>query len=130
MNISDAADRTGLPPKTIRYYEEIGLVVPGRGANGYRDFATEDVHTLTFLKRARDLGFSIEDCRTLLGLYSDRNRAAADVRAVAKKHLAEIEAKIAQLKEMHRTLDHLVTCCAGGDRPACPILDNLSGDPK
>jgi MerR family copper efflux transcriptional regulator len=130
MNISDAAERAGLPAKTIRYYEEIGLVVPNRGANGYRDFSPEDVHMLTFLKRARDLGFSIEDCRALLGLYSDRNRAAEDVRAIARKHLDEIEAKIAQLNEMHRTLAHLVANCSGGDRPACPILDSLSGESR
>lgn len=129
MNISDAAKKTGLPPKTIRYYEEIGLLVPAREENGYRDFGDEDVQMLQFLKRARDLGFSIDDCRTLLGLYTDRNRTSAEVKAIAAKHLDEIQAKIAQLQDMHRTLAHLVHCCDGDSRPSCPILDNLAGAP-
>lgn len=128
MNISSAARRTDLPAKTIRYYEEIGLIAPTRGANGYRDFSESDVHMLQFLKRARDLGFSIEDCRALLGLYTDSNRSSAEVRAIAKKHLSEIDAKIAQLRDMHATLAHLVACCDGDSRPECPILNNLAGE--
>lgn len=127
MNISDAANRTGLPPKTIRYYEQISLVSPDREENGYRDFSDEDVQMLHFLKRARDLGFSIEDCRTLLGLYTDENRTSAEVKAIAAKHLKEIEAKIEQLRGMHKTLAHLVDCCEGNARPSCPILENLAG---
>ncbi|WP_164659597.1 Cu(I)-responsive transcriptional regulator [Tropicibacter sp. Alg240-R139] len=125
MNIGDVATRTGLPPKTIRYYEDIGLVVPGRSDNGYRQFREQDLHKLTFLGRARTLGFTIEDCRTLLALYEDETRASSDVKRVAKSHLAKIEAKITDLQAMRDTLTHLVDCCAGDDRPDCPILRDL-----
>ncbi len=127
MNISDAAGRSGLPAKTIRYYEDIGLVRPARGDNGYRTFAETDVHKLRFLSRARSLGFSIEDCRALLSLYEDRHRASAEVKRVAKKNLARIDEKIAELEAMRNTLDHLVERCHGDDRPECPILDDLAG---
>lgn len=126
MNISDVAERTGLPPKTIRYYEEIGLIRPGRSDNGYRVFTETDLHKLAFLGRARTLGFSIEDCRTLLALYEDETRASADVKRVAKEHLAQIEDKIAQLQSMRDTLTHLVRECAGDARPDCPILKDLA----
>ncbi|PZQ99534.1 MAG: Cu(I)-responsive transcriptional regulator [Cereibacter sphaeroides] len=126
MNISEVAERTGLPAKTIRYYEEIGLVTPARGDNGYRAFRPRDLHALEFLGRARSLGFSIEDCRTLLHLYEDKSRASADVKAVARGHLERIEAKIAELKAMRRTLTELVDACAGDHRPDCPILTGLS----
>ena len=126
MNISDVAQRAGLPAKTIRYYEEIGLVVPPRGDNGYRRFTDTHVHKLAFLGRARALGFSIEDCRTLLGLYEDDNRASAEVKEVAETHLTEIEGKIAGLIEMRDTLRTLVRSCAGDDRPDCPILATLA----
>ena len=126
MNISDVAHRSGLPPKTIRYYEDIGLVTPPRGENGYRQFTDTHVHKLAFLARARALGFSIGDCRTLLGLYEDESRASAEVKDVAETHLAEIEAKIAGLIEMRDTLRTLVTSCAGDDRPDCPILATLA----
>ncbi len=129
MNISDAATATGLPAKTIRYYEDIGLVTPGRSANGYRSFAQPDLHKLRFLARARALGFSIEDCRTLLALYEDQGRASADVKAVARGHLQQIEQKIADLQAMRDTLTHLVDTCAGDDRPDCPILRDLGGLP-
>ena len=125
MNIGDVAKRTGLPPKTIRYYEDIGLVKPLRDANGYRAFRETDMHKLAFLGRARALGFSIEDCRNLLALWEDKNRASADVRAIAKDHLAQIEAKIRDLQEMRDTLSTLVRDCAGDDRPECPILKTL-----
>ncbi|MEM9603035.1 MAG: Cu(I)-responsive transcriptional regulator [Pseudomonadota bacterium] len=127
MNIGDVATLSGLPAKTIRYYEDIGLVKPERGANGYRSFAESDVHKLTFLGRARTLGFSIEDCRTLLGLYEDQSRESAQVKAVAQGHLRAIEDKMAQLQAMHTTLSALVEACHGDSRPDCPILTDLSG---
>jgi Cu(I)-responsive transcriptional regulator len=126
MNISNVAKETGLPPKTIRYYEEIGLIRPMRGENGYRVFRDSDVHKLAFLGRARTLGFSIEDCRTLLALYEDQDRASADVKQVAQDHLNQIEDKIAQLQSMQATLTHLVRECAGDNRPDCPILSDLA----
>ncbi|MCC5975683.1 MAG: Cu(I)-responsive transcriptional regulator [Rubellimicrobium sp.] len=125
MNIGEVADRTGLPAKTIRYYEEIGLIRPLRGANGYRRFRESDVHKLVFLGRARGLGFSIEECRDLLALWEDQDRASADVRAIAKGHLTRIEAKIAELSAMRDTLSDLVRACAGDQRPDCPILRRL-----
>jgi Cu(I)-responsive transcriptional regulator len=126
MNIGDVSDRTGLPAKTIRYYEEIGLVQPARDANGYRRFDARHLHKLAFLGRARSLGFSIEDCRTLLALWEDRDRASADVKAVARKHLDEIDAKMAELSQMRDTLSDLVRRCAGDQRPDCPILRDLA----
>lgn len=125
MNISDVAKASGLPSKTIRYYEDIGLVRPARGSNGYRVFQLNDLHKLTFLSRSRALGFSIEDCRTLLALYEDESRASSEVREIAQRHLAEIESKISDLRSMQDTLAHLVKTCSGDDRPDCPILDNL-----
>lgn len=125
MNIKDAAEQTGLPAKTIRYYEDIGLVTPNRAANGYRDFAAKHIHKLAFLARARGLGFSIEDCRGLLALWEDQDRASADVRAIATAHLAEIEAKIAGLQDMRDTLSDLIKTCAGDARPDCPIIKRL-----
>ena len=127
MNIGEVADRSGLPPKTIRYYEAIGLVRPARGANGYRAFRETDLHKLAFLGRARTLGFSIEDCRTLLGLYEDETRESAQVKAVAEEHLSAIAEKIAQLEAMRDTLSDLVEACKGDHRPDCPILSDLAG---
>ena len=127
MNISEVETRTGLPAKTIRYYEEIGLVTPARRANGYRDFQDSDAHKLAFLGRARALGFSIEDCRNLLALWEDQARASGDVRRIAKQHLVEIEDKIAGLIAMRDTLSELVKDCAGDNRPDCPILKGLEG---
>jgi len=126
MNIGEVAQRTGLPAKTIRYYEDIGLVRPLRGQNGYRSFRDSDAHKLAFLGRARALGFSIDDCRTLLALYEDRHRASADVKKIAQEHLQRIDEKVAQLQQMRQTLDELVNSCAGDDRPDCPILNDLS----
>ncbi len=125
MNIGEVAELTGVPPKTIRYYEDIGLVTPARSPNGYRSFAEADAHKLTFLGRARALGFTIEDCRTLLALYEDDSRESAKVKQLAQAHLDEIDAKIAGLQSMRATLSHLVNCCAGDDRPDCPILEDL-----
>lgn len=127
MNIGNAAARSGLPPKTIRYYEDIGLVRPRRNANGYRDFADTDLHKLAFLARARSLGFTIEDCRALLALYEDRKRTSADVKRVAEEHLARIDRKLAELESMRHVLGRLVERCHGDDRPECPIIDDLAG---
>ncbi|RBW58674.1 Cu(I)-responsive transcriptional regulator [Ruegeria sp. A3M17] len=127
MNIGDVSNQTGLPAKTIRYYEDIGLVKPLRDDNGYRRFRSQDVHKLNFLGRARALGFTIEDCRTLMALYEDETRASADVKKVARAHMAQIEAKIADLNAMRDTLSHLIDACAGDDRPDCPILQDLGG---
>lgn len=127
MNIGQAARRAGLPAKTIRYYEEIGLVTPSRAANGYRDYAEEDVHRLGFVNRARRLGFSVAECRQLLGLYEDEGRASQDVKAVAMDHIARIEARIAELDAMKATLAHLASACHGDQRPDCPILDDIAG---
>jgi len=127
MNIKEVADLAGLPAKTIRYYEEIGLITPLRAGNGYRSFRDSDLHKLTFLARARSLGFSIEDCRALLALWEDRSRASGDVKAIAQTHLARIEGKIAELRALHSTLSGLVASCAGDARPDCPILTGLGG---
>jgi MerR family copper efflux transcriptional regulator len=128
MNIGEVADRAGLPAKTIRYYEEIGLVRPVRSENGYRDFSERDLHKLTFLGRARALGFSIEDCRALLALYEDESRASGDVKRIAEGHLERIDAKLGELHAMRATLAHLVASCAGDSRPDCPILADLGQD--
>ncbi len=127
MNISEVADRTGLPAKTIRYYEEIGLIAPQRDTNGYRRFSRTDRHRLDFLGRARSLGFSIEECRALLALYDDRERASADVKRLAENHLVDIDRKIRDLNEMKATLRVLVNRCSGDNRPDCPILEGLAG---
>ena len=127
MKIGNVAEASGLSAKTIRYYEDIGLIRPVRGENGYRDFAGADVHKLRFLARARSLGFSIEDCRTLLSLYEDRGRASADVKALAEAHLRRIDRKIGELDGLRGTLATLVARCHGDERPDCPILDDLAG---
>lgn len=127
MNVSEAARRSGLPAKTIRYYEDVGLVSPGRAANGYRDYGDDDVHGLAFLRRARGLGFSIEACRQLMALYRDKSRASHDVREIASAHVAAIDDKIAELQSMRRTLDALVRACHGDSRPDCPILEDMAG---
>lgn len=126
MNIKDAGERSGLPAKTIRYYEEVGLIRPLRDSNGYRAFRESDVHKLCFLGRARALGFTIEDCRVLLSLYEDKSRASADVKQIAQRHLDQISEKIAALQSMQDTLSHLVSSCNGDDRPDCPILADLA----
>ena len=130
MQIKDLAFQTGLSPKTIRYYEDIGLVQPLRLDNGYRDFSERDVHNLKFLARARRLGFSVEDCRQLLGLYTDQKRASKDVKKIAQAHLQDIEQKINELESMRATLETLVQHCKGNHRPDCPILNDLAGSQK
>ena len=125
MQIKEAATQLKISPRSLRHYEQTGLLSPARDANGYRAFRESEMHKLAFLGRARTLGFSIEDCRNLLALWEDKNRASADVRAIAKDHLAQIEAKISGLQEMRDTLSTLVRDCAGDDRPDCPILKTL-----
>lgn len=125
MNIGTAAKRTGLPSKTIRYYEEIDLVTPDRRENGYRDYSEADVNRLAFIHRARNLGFDIESCRKLLALYSDSSRASADVKALAQRHLEEIDDKMRELQAMAATLRDLIHACHGDQRPDCPIIKEL-----
>lgn len=129
MNIGEAAERTGLPPKTIRYYEDIELVRPARAANGYRDYGEDDIHRLAFLQRARGLGFSIDECRLLLSLYQDKDRASADVKAIAQDKIAEIDRKLAELQSLRATLKTLVDHCHGDGRPDCPIIDEIAKGP-
>ncbi|WP_025660502.1 Cu(I)-responsive transcriptional regulator [Rhizobium sp. IBUN] len=126
MNIGQASEHSGLAPKTIRYYEDIGLIRPDRGGNGYRDYVEADVHKLRFLQRSRGLGFSVEECRQLLALYEDKSRASSDVKELTQAKLTEIDRKIRELTELRRTLEHLVHACHGNDRPDCPILEELS----
>lgn len=126
MNIKSVSEATGLPAKTIRYYEEVGLVRPSRQGNGYRVFSNSDVHKLAFLARSRSLGFPVESCRSLLALYEDQERASADVKAIAEQHLAEIDQKLAELTAMRQTLSTMVRSCAGDNRPDCPILSDLA----
>ena len=126
MNIEQASEHSGLAPKTIRYYEDIGLIRPDRGGNGYRDYAEADIHKLRFLQRSRGLGFSVEECRQLLALYEDKSRASSDVKELTQAKLTEIDRKIRELTELRRTLEHLVHACHGNDRPDCPILEELS----
>lgn len=127
MNIGQVAARTGLPVKTIRYYDEIGLVTPDRGPNGYRDFDEAQLARLHFLAEARHLGFSLDECRRLIGLYCDRQRASRDVRDLAVAHLAEIRARIQQLQKLESTLVSAIAECSGDDSPDCAILNRLSG---
>ena len=127
MNVGTAARRSGLPAKTIRYYEDIGLIRPARTQNGYRDYTGDDIHRLTFLRRARGLGFSIENCRQLMALYRDKGRASHDVREIAKSHVKVIEEKVRELESMRATLQKLIHACHGDERPDCPILDDMAG---
>ena len=126
MNIGAASRKSGLSTKTIRYYEQIGLVSPSRRENDYRDYGDKELHELRFVASARALGFSIDQCRHLLALYRDRDRASADVRAAATAHIDEIRVKIAELEAMERALTGLVDACTGDDRPDCPIIEGLA----
>src|SRR5690606_5795996 len=115
--------------KMIRYYESIGLIRPPRRTDSnYRVYEEDEVHVLRFIKRARTLGFSVGETATLLGLWQDRTRASAEIKAVASNHIAALETKIAELEGMVKTLRHLVHCCGGDNRPDCPILDDLAGE--
>lgn len=126
MNIGQAAKSSGLSAKMIRYYESIGLLHPAtRTDSGYRLYSANDLHTLAFIKRSRDLGFSLEEVGKLLTLWQDRARASADVKALAHKHIVELNQKIAELAGLRDTLQDLVEHCQGNDRPDCPILKDL-----
>lgn len=127
MNIGEAAARSGVPAKTIRYYEDIALIESAdRSANGYRAYSDEDVHTLRFIASARSLGFTVAQCRDLLALYRDRARSSSDVKAIAANHVAEIDEKIESLRAMRATLSTLMHKCHGDDRPDCPIIETLA----
>ncbi|MEI5667081.1 Cu(I)-responsive transcriptional regulator [Bosea sp. CCNWLW174] len=130
MNIGQAAEASGVSAKMIRYYEQIGLIEPpARSQSGYRVYAEPNVHTLRFVRRARSLGFSVEETAALLALWRDRSRASADVKTLALKHVAELEEKAAALQAMAATLRHLASHCHGDKRPDCPILDTI-GSPN
>lgn len=131
MNIGTVAKVAGVPAKTIRYYEEIGLIPAAiRADNGYRRYRADDVETLRFIQRARKLGFSVRDVGDLLALWRDKSRASADVKAVAQRHIAEVEQRIAELESIRQTLVDLSRHCHGDDRPDCPILDGLAAGEK
>ncbi|MFO1133076.1 MAG: Cu(I)-responsive transcriptional regulator [Hyphomicrobiales bacterium] len=127
MNIGDAAKDSGVSAKMIRYYEEVGLITPPtRNANGYRSYAKSNIHELKFIRRARDLGFTVEQIAVLIHLWRDRSRASADVKRIALEHVAALEAKRREIEEMANTLRHLADNCQGDGRPDCPILENLA----
>jgi MerR family copper efflux transcriptional regulator len=130
MNIGQAAAASGVSAKMIRYYESVGLTRPVvRTESGYRVYSDDDVHTLRFVRRARDLGFPVEQIGGLLALWQDRDRSSADVKRIALGHVTELEQKVEGLKQMIATLRHLSACCHGDDRPDCPILDDLALEP-
>ena len=127
MNIGQAAAASGMPAKTIRYYEDIGLIpAASRTGAGYRAYDTKARPLLRFIHGARQLGFSMQDIRRLLALWQDRSRASADVKALTLAHLSVLERKLADLQTMRRMLEHLIAHCEGDDRPDCPILDDLA----
>jgi len=128
MNIGEAAKSSGVPAKTIRYYESIALIPPAqRTGAGYRDFDRKDIETLRFIQRARSLGFSVKDVATLLDLWRNRSRASSDVKALAVEHIDEIDRKVAELQSMRETLMDLSEQCHGDERPDCPILNGIAG---
>jgi MerR family copper efflux transcriptional regulator len=128
MNIGTVARQSGVPAKTIRYYESVGLIdAADRAASGYRVYDRHDVETLRFVQRARSLGFSVDAVGNLLALWRDRSRSSAEVKALAERRVADIDRKIAELAEMRATLTHLMERCHGDDRPECPILQGLAG---
>lgn len=130
MNIGQAASASGVSAKMIRYYESIALIPPGRRSeSGYRIYGENDLHALRFVKRARTLGFSLDQIRDLLSLWQNKERASADVKRIALGHVAELNQRIDELTEMRDTLQTLARCCKGNDRPDCPILQSLA-DPK
>jgi MerR family copper efflux transcriptional regulator len=128
MNIGTAARQSGVPPKTIRYYESVGLIAAAeRTSAGYRVYDRNDVETLRFVQRARSLGFSVEEVGSLLALWRDRARSSSEVKAMARHRVADIDRKIAELTEMRETLTYLMERCHGDARPDCPILQGLAG---
>ena len=129
VNIGQAARASGVSAKMIRHYESVGLL-PGalRTGSGYRQYADKDLHTLRFIRHSRDLGFSIEQIRGLLELWRDRRRPSRQVKELAQTHLHELEQKLRELQSMKVTLEHLVSCCHGDERPDCPILDTLADE--
>ena len=127
LKIGELSQLTGVPAKTIRYYEESGLIAEARRLpNGYRVYSRKEAHMLAFVKRARDLGFSVDEAGRLLALWNNQRRKSEQVRKLAQEHLDEIDKKISELQEMKDTLKHLVHCCHGDERPDCPILDSLA----
>ena len=127
MNIGQAAAASGVTAKMIRHYEESGLIrAPRRTASNYRSYSDNDVHVLRFVKRARVLGFSMADIKTLLSLWHDKSRSSSVVKRIARTHIDELERKIAELQAMARTLEHLVHHCHGDHRPECPIIEELA----
>jgi len=128
MQIGEAAEATGVSAKMIRHYESIGLVPPAdRRDSNYREYGHDDLHRLGFIRRARDLGFSMDQIRDLLLLWADDRRSSRDVKALTKAHTHDLDCKIARLQDMRATLDALVEACNGDHRPACPIIDSLEG---
>lgn len=126
MNIGEAARVSGVSAKMIRYYEQNGLVPPAeRTPAGYRDYSTNDVHMLRFIRRSRDLGFSVAEINELLGLWRDRSRQSADVKRIALARIRDLRRKIEEMEQMAATLEHLAACCSGDNRPDCPILADL-----
>ncbi len=127
FNIGDAAARSGVSAKMVRHYEGLGLVPNvGRTEAGYRQYAMKDVHTLRFIRRARDLGFSMGEIAELLKLWQNKGRASVDVKRIALSHVADLHRRIEEMAAMKRTLEQLAECCQGNQRPDCPILDELS----
>ncbi|BDI05344.1 heavy metal-dependent transcription regulator 2 [Sphaerotilus microaerophilus] len=127
MNIGEAAKDSGVSAKMIRHYESVGLLpAAARTESGYRQYTDKEVSTLRFIRQSRDLGFSIEQIRELLGLWQDRKRPSRQVRALALAHIEELDEKLKELQSMKATLEHLVRCCHGDDRPDCPIIDSLA----
>ena len=130
MNIGEAARQSGVSAKMLRHYESAGLLPHvQRNDSGYRQYSPAEVHTLRFIKRSRELGFSMAEIAELLSLWQNRRRASASVRRIALKHANELAQRIAAMQAMQHTLAHLVHCCQGNDRPECPILDDLAGQP-
>lgn len=126
MNISKVAKISQLSTKTVRYYSEIGLVeANGRTKAGYRDYSEQDARKLCFVRRAREFGFTIDECRSLLSLYEDRDRSSSEVKALAQIRLDEIEQKQIELQSLHGEISHLIKNCSGDHRPDCPIIDYL-----
>jgi len=129
MNIGEAARASGISPKMLRHYEEVGLLpAPARSEAGYRRYSPRDVHVLRFIRHARDLGFSIAQIGELVGLWQNRRRPSRQVKALALAHIDELDRKVRELQAMKATLEHLAHCCHGDERPDCPILDELSRD--